>query len=275
MEGGSSPSLTSEEVARRAGVTRERVDELVAVGVLAEPFRSGDPLRVQLVDELETFGVAPAAVAEAIATGSLSLSYLDRFPPPPPRADKTHEQLCDELGIPFRLLERIYAGFGLPRPRGDGLVRADDVAVVSGLPLLFQSGLDEGEVLRAARVWGEGLRRVAEHQVRSFHELIEEPFRRQGLSDDQALVAALSESAFACSRTFTRSSPGSTHAISRARQSSIGSTTSSAPSKLPVSAAPPRRFPRLVRSRTCPDTRASSTSSATRRRRGSPSSWPS
>jgi adenylate cyclase len=193
MEGGSSPSLTSEEVARRAGVTRKRVDELVAVGVLAEPFRSGDPLRVQLVDELETFGVAPAAVAEAIATGSLSLSYLDRFPPPPPRADKTHEQLCDELGIPFRLLERIYAGFGLPRPRRDGLVRADDVAVVSGLPLLFQSGLDEGEVLRAARVWGEGLRRVAEHQVRSFHELIEEPFRRQGLSDDQALDAALSE----------------------------------------------------------------------------------
>ena len=54
------------------------------------------------------------------------------------------------------------------------------------------SGLSEAEVLRAARVWGEGMRRVAQHQVHSFHELIEEPFRRQGLSDDQALGAALS-----------------------------------------------------------------------------------
>jgi adenylate cyclase len=193
MEGGSSQSLTAEEVARRAGVTRERVDELVAVGVLAEPFRSGDPLRVQLVDELEAFGVPPADVAEAIRAGSLSLSYLDRFPPPPRRANKTHAQLCDELGIPFQLLERIYAGFGLPRPRADDLVREDEIDVVSGLPILFESGLGEGEVLRAARVWGEGVRRVAEHQVHSFHELIEEPFRRQGLSDDQALDAALSQ----------------------------------------------------------------------------------
>jgi adenylate cyclase len=193
MEGGYRQGLTAEEVARRAGVTRKRVDELVAAGVIAEPFRSGDPLRVQLVDELETFGVPPADVAEAIAAGSLTLSYLDRFPPPPPRASKTHADLCDELGIPFQLLERIYAGFGLPRPRRDELVREDEIGVISGLPILFEAGLGEGEVLRASRVWGEGMRRVAEHQVRSFHELIEEPFRRQGLSDDQALDAALSQ----------------------------------------------------------------------------------
>jgi len=185
--------LTEEEVARRAGVTRERIRELVEVGVLAEPFRPGDPLRVQLVDELEAFDVPPARVAEAIAAGKLTLSYLDKFPPPPPRSDRTLADLCDEIAIPFELIERIYAGFGLPRPKRDELVREDETAILTGLPILFDAGLGEGEVLRAARVWGEGIRRIAEHQVHSFHELIEEPFRKQGLNDDQALDAALSQ----------------------------------------------------------------------------------
>jgi class 3 adenylate cyclase len=192
-------SLSEEEVARRAGVTAERVRELVEVGVLEEgedqdePFRSGDALRVRLVDELEASGIAPERVAAAIAGGTLSLSYLDLFPDPPPRSNRTHAEVCDELGIPFGLVQRIYAGFGLPRPERDAYVREDDLAIISGLPILFGAGLGDGEVLRAARVWGEGVRRVAYHQVHSFHELIEEPFRRQGLSDGEVLDAALTQ----------------------------------------------------------------------------------
>ena len=51
----------------------------------------------------------------------------------------------------------------------------------------------DANTMRAARVWSEGVRRVAQHQVHSFHELIEEPFRRRGMSDDEALDAALTE----------------------------------------------------------------------------------
>jgi len=191
--------LTEEEVAQRAGATPERVRELVEVGVLVRgpdpeaPFRSGDALRVQLVNELEAYGIPPARVAAAISSGALSLSYLDRFPDPPPRSEKSYGELCDELRIDFPLLERIFSGFGLPRPQADERVRDEDAAVISGLPILFQAGLGEGEVLRAARVWGEGVRRVAQHQVHSFHELIEEPFRKQGMSEAEALDAALSQ----------------------------------------------------------------------------------
>jgi adenylate cyclase len=191
--------LTEGEVARRAAATRERVRELVELGIIGqgldadEPFRSGDALRVQLVEELDAFGIPPARVATALSEGALSLSYLDRFPDPPPRSGQTYTELCDELGIPFSLLDRIYAGFGLRGPQPEERVREDDRAIISELPLLFEAGLGEGEILRAARVWGEGQRRVAQHQVHSFHELIEEPFRRQGLSDDQALDAALSQ----------------------------------------------------------------------------------
>jgi Adenylate cyclase regulatory domain len=191
--------LTEEEVARRAGVSEQRVSELEALGIVArasepdETFGRGDVLRIQLVEELESSGIPAARVAEAISAGALSLSYLDRFPDPPPRSSQTPADLCEDLGVSFQLLERIFSAFGLPHPQRDDPVREDDLSVVSQLSILFTAGLGEAEVLRAARVWGEGVRRVAQHQVHSFHELIEEPFRRRGLSDDEALDAALSQ----------------------------------------------------------------------------------
>jgi class 3 adenylate cyclase len=192
-------ALTEEEVARRSGVTEQRVRELKELGIFARSseanatFSPGDILRVQLVDELESSGVPAAEVAAAIAAGALSLAYLDRVPDPPARSSRTYADLCADLGVPFQLLERIFSAFGLPRPGRDDPVREDDLAVISKLPIMFTAGLGEAEMLRAARVWSEGVRRVAQHQVHSFHELIEEPFRRRGLSDDQALDAALSE----------------------------------------------------------------------------------
>jgi adenylate cyclase len=191
--------LTVEEVARRAGSTPDRVQTLVELGIIVpvpdseEPFVGGDAMRVKLVEELEASGIPPAKIAAAISRGALSLSYIDHFPGPSARSDQTYAELCDAAGIPFTLLDRIYVGFGLPSPQPNELVRADDLGIIADLPFLLAAGLGEAEVLRAARVWGEGSRRVAEHQVYSFHELLEEPFRRQGLSNDQALDAALTQ----------------------------------------------------------------------------------
>jgi adenylate cyclase len=190
--------LTEDELVRRSGASSARVRELRALGILgggdaSAPFRAGDSLRLQLVHELESSGIPASRIAEAIAEGALSLAYLDLLPDPPARSDRTYAEACAELGVRFGLLERVYAAFGLPRPESDERLREDDLRIVSGLAILFEAGLGEAEVLRAARVWSEGVRRVAQHQVHSFHELIEEPFRRRGLSDDEALSAALAE----------------------------------------------------------------------------------
>lgn len=192
-------SLSEAQVAERAGTTRERVREMVELGIIAcgpdpeAPFRSGDAMRIQLVEELVGFGIPMPRISEAMSSGALSLSYLDFYPDPPPRSSRSHGELCAAAGIPFELLDRIYAGFGLARPQPGEIAREEDAEIIAGIPILFTSGLGEAEVLRAARVWGEGVRRVAQHQVYSFHEIIEEPFRRQGLSDDEALGAALSQ----------------------------------------------------------------------------------
>jgi hypothetical protein len=45
-----------------------------------------------------------------IPGGALSLSYLDYFPDPSPRTNRTHAELCHELGISFQLLDRTYVG---------------------------------------------------------------------------------------------------------------------------------------------------------------------
>jgi adenylate cyclase len=192
-------SLTEAQVAERAGTSRARVRDMVELGIISRgpdpeaPFRSGDAMRVQLVEELTGFGIPLPRISEAMSSGALSLSYLDFYPDPSPRSNRSHAELCSAAGIPFELLDRIYAGFGLARPKPDETAREEDLEIIAGIPILLTSGLGEAEVLRAARVWGEGLRRVAQHQVHSFHELIEEPFRRQGLSDDEALGAALSQ----------------------------------------------------------------------------------
>jgi hypothetical protein len=48
-------------------------------------------------------------------------------------------------------------------------------------------------VLRAARVWGDSARRVAQYLTHYFHTAVEEPFRRRGLADNQAYEAAIRE----------------------------------------------------------------------------------
>jgi adenylate cyclase len=191
--------LNVDRLAELAEVTEARVQELVELRIVtpgsdpAKPFTEADLQRVRLIEELEALGVPASVVARAMSDGALSLAYLDNFAGAVGRSSKTYAAISEEIGLPFGLLDQIHSDMGLSHPRPEEYVREDDVRILLGLPILFAAGLDEAEVLRAARVWGEGVRGIAQHQVYSFHELIEEPFREKGLSDDEAMGAAMSE----------------------------------------------------------------------------------
>jgi adenylate cyclase len=67
------------------------------------------------------------------------------------------------------------------------VLREEDLRVITAIPVLFGAGVSEGEILRMARVCGDSARRVAQFQDHYLHHTIEEPFRRRGLRDNEAL----------------------------------------------------------------------------------------
>jgi adenylate cyclase len=189
--------LSADEVAERAGTTSERIALLAKVGIL-EPEDDGtyprrDVLRARFVLGLDAMGIDANAVADALASGDLTLGYVEIGGRRPPRSNRTFAELSDEIDIPFVTLERIYVAFGLPRPTPDEFVREEDLSLMRFIPVLVGAGLSEGDVLRLARVWGDSARRVAQFQSHYLHHSIEEPFRQRGLRDNAAFEAALRE----------------------------------------------------------------------------------
>jgi adenylate cyclase len=144
------------------------------------------------VAALEASGVALEQIAQAIATGQLSLRYLDFVMQPPPVIKRTYAEMCAELGIPFDALERMYLAFGLPQPLPEDQVREDDANILRGVKVLFES-LDEADVLHSARHFGDGLRGIAEYQLHLFHTRVEERFRQMGVPEPLVLDVALRE----------------------------------------------------------------------------------
>ena len=188
--------FTEDEVAERVGTTPERIRLLAELGIL-EPedgtYPRRDVLRARFVLGLDAIGVDAKAIADALASGDLTLGYVEAGGRRPPRSDRTFAQLSEEIDIPFSMLERLYVAFGLSRPAPDEYVREEDLRLLKIVPVLFGAGVSEGEILRLARVWGDSARRVAQFQSHYLHHSIEEPFRRRGLRDNEAFEAALRE----------------------------------------------------------------------------------
>jgi adenylate cyclase len=188
--------FTADEMAERVGTTPEVIRRLSEFGIL-EPeegtYPRRDVLRARFVLGLEEMGIDADAVASALASGDLTLGYVESGGRRPPRSDRTFAQLSEEIGISFATLEHLYVAFGLPRPEPDEQVREEDLSLLKIVPVLFGAGVSEGEILRLARVWGDSARRVAQFQSAYLHRSVEEPFRQRGLRDNEAFEAALSE----------------------------------------------------------------------------------
>ena len=196
MAESSADELTEEEVADRAGTTVERIREFVASGLLAPQggaLGRRDVLRARVIVELTAMGIDADGLAKATAAGELSFGHLESAGRRHPRAEATFEQLGEEMGVGFETLEALFIAFGLPQPRRDERVRQEDLEALQTLPVLLGAGVSEGQVLQMARVWGDSARRVAQYQSHYMHAVIEEPFRRRGLRDNEALEAAFRE----------------------------------------------------------------------------------
>ena len=188
--------LTEAELADRSGIRPEVIRRLVDLGILESDggvFGRPDVMRARVVSQLESIGIEAEALAEALESGHLRLGYLESAGRRLPRSDLTFAQIAEEIGVVLSTLESIYMAFGLPRPDADELVREEDLEALKGIGILFAAGLDQRDVIRMARVWGDSTRRVAQYLPHYFHTTIEERFRLRGLGDNEAYEAALRE----------------------------------------------------------------------------------
>lgn len=183
--------LTEAELAERAGTTPEQIRRLVDLGIIFRadgdrPFQAGAIQRVRLAETFHRSGIPLESIGQAIASGDLSFAFLDLlFPEPVGYSGKTYRELCADTGMTPGFVERSHEALGLPRPSMDDPVRQDDAEVLPMGQFILSAGVSEAIAIRALRVYGENIRRIAQAETQLYHSSIEEPMLRSGMSELQ------------------------------------------------------------------------------------------
>jgi hypothetical protein len=184
-------SFTGVELARRARVAPELVGRLVELGILTPgdgeaPYGMGDVRRARLVAACKRAGLSLEGIGEAIAGGRLSLAFLDLVSiAGTPLTGTTYEELCTQQGLPMGLVQRIHEASGLGRPQPHDPVHPLDRDLLGSAQLGRMLGLDDGVLIRVARVYGENLRRIAQAEPEFYHDHVEAPLLASGMDEQQ------------------------------------------------------------------------------------------
>ena len=90
--------LTEDELAERSGTSREYIRQLADLGILQADdrgtFTRQDVMRARVVTDLHAIGIATEALAIALASGHLTLGYLESAGRRHPRSDRTFAEVA-------------------------------------------------------------------------------------------------------------------------------------------------------------------------------------
>lgn len=152
------------------------------------PHEPGDVTRVRLVAALERSGIDLTELSAAVRERRLSLRFAgDVLADPVTPATGSRAEMFSELGIDPDLATRIELAIGLPTTTLDDPIREDDQELFAIAQEACRAGLDEGEILRALRVFGISLRQIVEVQREFFREAVEKPLLAKGVSHQEML----------------------------------------------------------------------------------------
>jgi class 3 adenylate cyclase len=186
--------LTAQELADETGTTAERIAALVEAGVLhpiGEGFRTGDIQRVVVAEAMEQSGLSLELMRRGIDAGFISFAQTDEVYPVIGRLGPTVEALAGEAGISTDGLLRIITAFGLPRPEPNSRLRQPDADQLLAFTRAWLPLGDEELLVRAARGYGEALRRAAESWLELFVEAVLVPVSGRPMTWDQMSKHAL------------------------------------------------------------------------------------
>jgi DNA-binding transcriptional MerR regulator len=155
--------LSGEELAVRSGVTAERLERLVELGIITPTlrgrFRPSDIQRIRVVDTLAEAGFASEQLSQLIAAGAYDLDWASVvFPEPTAQLTTTLEETAAATGLPEELAARLFDAWELPRPQPGQPLRADDDELLHlAMPALEGFGGEETALLGVARQLGDRL----------------------------------------------------------------------------------------------------------------------
>ncbi|HEY8438667.1 MAG TPA: adenylate/guanylate cyclase domain-containing protein [Candidatus Limnocylindrales bacterium] len=169
--------LDRDAFATEAGARREVVDRLIDVDAIP-PLPDGrldarDEAIASTAQALLDSGIPLDALARVLAGGRFGLRAVGRlFSEPSPRTEATQADVASALGDDAVHLPAVYAAFGLPEPGPDEHPRADEARLVGEFVRLWSTVDPTGAAhVRAARLLGDGTRRIAEGWLDIYDEV--------------------------------------------------------------------------------------------------------
>ena len=216
--------VSQDQIAADAGVEPAYVARLVEEGILdtdeAGLLSERDVRRVRIVQTLEGAGLPLAGLGEAVRSGVISLAFIDS-----PSYDRwgsftqiSFQSLSAETGVPVELLMVIREAMGSAAPVADDRVRVDEMLVVPMVQLQHHHGFRPEAIERALRVYGDGLRRIAETESDWWYSEVMLPLMRSG-DDPGAVMVAVSKASEELSPALARVGDAAIMAVYHGQQS--------------------------------------------------------
>jgi len=184
------PPASIEETGSRAGVSTAEVRRLTDLGLLKTDatgsYDEADVRRVQVVQALERAGVESTELASLVRSGRFSLDFLERAGQRVFSAlsEVSFAEVSDRTGVPFDTVAVIREATGGRRPTPDDLVREDELQIVPLVRRQHELGFRRQAIVRAIRVYGDSLRRIAEAEAEWWRSEVQEPMLAGGASAD-------------------------------------------------------------------------------------------
>lgn len=177
--------MSSEELAGEAGVSRDRIEWLVDIGILKPgeggTFRFGDIFRVKLISALLDGGFTSEQVEWAVAEGHLNLDRIDEYQlvEPGPPSERTFAEFMASAGPRASLLPAVYAVLGLPQPDPSQPIRTDEEERLQRFLDGWSAARSDDTLIRAARLIAEGTRMATQGWVDLIDEQVAGPARER------------------------------------------------------------------------------------------------
>ena len=190
--------MSLDDLAVRAGVSVSEIERLISLGILgsagaASHFRPADVQKIRLALACEEGGLPVDGIGTAIAAGQLSFAFLeaDWYQQFPPVSARTLSDVASEYHLAVDVVARILEAFGYVHTTPDDPLREDELDIVAVMGVALSNGaVDEAAAVRFGRAIADSLRRIAQAGTEVYHDGIEVPLLRSGLSQRETMERA-------------------------------------------------------------------------------------